>query len=193
MRNFFPFATRPIRLFAGTFLLIAFSMVAKSQQTQTFMRIHLSNNQVVDYPVSGVDSVTYFSTIISPTFTLIADKKWFVEKSEYIGNGQTETSTPEACDADNYNIFISNGNVISSIGTILCQGEAATGESTSGKWNLSSDNKTFTFTENNCADNCTQVYTIESITDTKLVLSMVQSEMVNGQTITYTIKIYLRS
>lgn len=45
-------------LFLFSFLTL--SLLAKSQ-TETFMRIHQPNNQVLDIPISQVDSVTYFT------------------------------------------------------------------------------------------------------------------------------------
>ncbi len=126
--------------------------------------------------------------------SLLTGKKWYYEKSEFTFNGETKTETPNACEADDYVIFNTNGTGTDGTGSQLCDDETA-GEKTAGKWSLSSDNKTLTITEDNCSDeDCTQISTIEKITNSQMVLYFEESYIDgNGQTVKYPVRVYFKS
>lgn len=125
--------------------------------------------------------------------SLLIGKKWYLEKSESTFMGQTETNTPEACEVDNYTILNSNGTVTSGTGPKLCTGEESSGEENGGTWSLSADSKTLTFTESDCTEDCIQNFTIEKITSSSLIFSLTQTETFDNQTVTFTLRFYLKS
>ena len=127
------------------------------------------------------------------TKELLTGKKWFLEKSETTFMGQTETNTPEACEADDYSILNSNGTVTSGTGAQLCSGETNSREENGGNWSLSSDNKKLTLTEADCTSDCTQNFTIEKLTSSNLIISIEESEVIDGETYKFTIRVYLKS
>ncbi len=113
--------------------------------------------------------------------SLLVDKKWYLEKSEYFENDTlVETNTPSGCEADDYNILKSNGDAIEGRGTQLCSWENSQdpSESITGKWSLSSDNKKLIIVESECDDtNCTQIFFIKTLTSTNLIIYVEGTEL----------------
>ncbi len=126
--------------------------------------------------------------------SLLTGKKWILEKSVYTENGEEdiEITNPAECDSDDYTIYNSNGTITTGTGSKLCSNET-TGEKTSAKWSLSSDNKTLTIQIDNCTtEDCTMTYTIEKVTGSNLVLYDEGSFIENGQPIKYTERVYFK-